>query len=190
MKRYFIHLINLLFVLYACENRNKSEHKNVSFKDTTKSISIQSKDNHSDSDVTESISYNEESLKEEFNNYKIFKLDDTIKADLNGDQVVEAAYFTGKQKKELIIVDGSTHISVKAGLDSSFGNMGSDFNWVDYWGITNDKETFEVIIKDDEIVGEQKTKLNNKSLFVRKMEAGGGVLTFRKGKYSWIHQSD
>jgi hypothetical protein len=60
---------------------------------------------------------------------------------------------------------------------------------VDYWGLVEDKETFETIIKDDEIAGDRKVKLENPSIALGKDEVGGGLITFMKGKYVWIHQT-
>ena len=131
------------------------------------------------------------SLIGQFKKYKIHTLTDTIKADLNGDKVFEISYFADNDtKKGIIIVDGQTKKQTNVGLDKSFGDMGIDFSWVDFWGTTGDTETYEVTIKDSEVVGDRKIKLDNTSLFLRKDEVGGGVITFKNGKYIWIHQSD
>ena len=68
--------------------------------------------------------------------------------------------------------------------------MPDNFDWIDFWGITDDKETFEIIVKDEEIISDTITKLANTSIFVRKEEVGGGVITFKDNKFIWIHQSD
>lgn len=68
--------------------------------------------------------------------------------------------------------------------------MRNDFSWVDFWGTTKDRETYEIVIKDSEIIGDKTTKLDNNSIFVRKEEVGGGVITYKNGKFIWVHQSD
>ena len=68
--------------------------------------------------------------------------------------------------------------------------MGDDLSWVDYWGLVKDSSTFKIIVEKSEVVGDTIIKLDNPSIAVRKMEAGGGLITFRKGRYEWINQAD
>ncbi|RFS17115.1 hypothetical protein [Emticicia sp. C21] len=124
----------------------------------------------------------------EFKNFKVYNISDTIKADFNGDKVIDTAFFT--DKKNISIVDGLSKKAIIVGVDKSSEEMGNDFSWVDFWGITTDIETYEIVIDDSEIVGDKKVKLNNTSLFLRKDEVGGGVITFKDGQYIWIHQTD
>jgi len=127
----------------------------------------------------------------QFNTYKVYSIKDSIRSDFNGDGFQDIAYFknTGKEKK-IFISDGQTKKQELVGTDASFNEMGSDFNWVDFWGTLDDKETFEIIVKDGDIMGERKTKLKHTSLFVRKEESGGGVIIFLNKNYKWVHQSD
>lgn len=61
---------------------------------------------------------------------------------------------------------------------------------MDYWGVLQDSSTYEIIITNGEIVGDTLVRLENPSIFVRKKEVGGGLITFKDGKYEWIHQAD
>jgi hypothetical protein len=47
-----------------------------------------------------------------------------------------------------------------------------------------------VLIGEGEIIGEQEFVLANPSIYVRKAEVGGGVITFKDGKFRWVHQAD
>jgi hypothetical protein len=165
--------------LTACLNRDKNEDLR------TKTESIKSFNDQINQKVII-----DSSLISEFKNSKIFSVSDTINSDLNGDGINDHAYFTDIIKRELIIIDGKSRTITKIGDDISFDKIGKDFKWVDFWGITTDHETFEVIIQDNEIVNEQKYLLNYNSLFLRKNDVGGGVITFRNGKFVWIHQAD
>jgi hypothetical protein len=131
------------------------------------------------------------SIKNEFKIFRIARLKDTIKADLNGDKIVDFAYITNTDdRKEIFVLDGKTKTKTKIGSDSLSVNMPDNFYWIDFWGITEDKQTFEIIVKDDEIVGDTIIRLVNKSIFVRKEEVGGGLITFKDNKFIWVHQSD
>jgi hypothetical protein len=44
-------------------------------------------------------------------------------------------------------------------------------------------ETYEIIIKETEIIEDRKVKLDNPSIVVRKEEVGGGLITCKDGKY-------
>ncbi len=67
----------------------------------------------------------------------------------------------------------------------------TDFNWIDYWGLMEDKETYETIFSEDgDILGTKEVVLQNPSIFVGIDEGGGGLITFKNGKYEWIYQAD
>ena len=129
--------------------------------------------------------------KYEFNSLTLLKLDEVIKEDFNGDGKIDKAIFvTDKGKSGIKIIDGKTEEVTIIGLGHEFEEMGDDFSWVDYWGVVKDKTTFEIIIEDGEILGEQAVKLENPSLLLKKEDVGGGLLTFKEGKFVWIHQTD
>lgn len=124
-------------------------------------------------------------------NFEQYTLSDTITADLDGDSISDQAYFRiSSSKKTIIVKNGKTNKETRIGLDKSFKDMGSNFNWVDKWGTISDNEVYENVIRNGEVIGGKKVKLTNKSLFVGKDDAGGGIITFKDGKFIWIHQAD
>jgi len=130
-------------------------------------------------------------LNSQFKQATAFKLSDTIIADFNGDGKVDKAVFKKeKNTSGIIIKHGGTNEEVRLCFGKPFANM-TDFDWVDFWGIVKDKETFEIVIDENsEIVDDRTISLENPSIVVRKEEVGGGIITFKNGKYEWIHQSD
>lgn len=182
-----------IYTLISCNTKKeKEQYKNISQKDTLKIINSeivsQEEVERNDFDTVTNITA---SLKNDFKSFEIKNTTDTIKADLNGDKVSDLAFFTNSNdKRQLFILDGKTKRKIKFEKYTSSGEKEDDFSWVDYWGTTDDNETFEILIIDSEIVGDTLTKLNNKSIFLRKEEVGGGVITFKDNRFIWIHQSD
>ncbi len=127
----------------------------------------------------------------EFKDFSKYRLTDTIVVDLNGDQVNDTATFeTRNGKAGIVITAGGTSRQTLIGCGNAFEEMGDDFSWVDEWGIVRDKSTYEIVVKDGEIVGGEQFVLDNPSVYVRKAEVGGGVITFKDGKFTWVHQAD
>jgi hypothetical protein len=108
---------------------------------------------------------------------------------LTGDGVVDRAYFEGDPRK-LIVVIGENNRRVVVGSDNTFDGVAEDLSWVDYWGITHDRTTGQVVVVDGEVSGGKSIALRNSSIVLRRGEEGGGVVTFRDGWFNWIHQSD
>ncbi len=180
--------------LISCNTKNENEqNQNISQKDTLakknkSEIVSQKEDDRNEFDTLTNIT---SSLKNEFKSFEIKNTKDTIKEDLNGDKISDLAFFTNNNdKRQIFILDGKSKRKIKFEKYTSSGEMEDDFSWVDYWGTTKDKETFEILIIDSEIAGDTIKKLENNSIFVRKEEVGGGVITYINNKYIWIHQSD
>lgn len=126
----------------------------------------------------------------EFEKVSQLKLTDTITVDFNGDRIIDQAIFKKDQENSgIIITHGGSNEEIKIGFGKPFAHM-TDFNWVDYWGLLYDSKTSEIIIENNEIIGDREFKLDNPSIVLRKEEAGGGLITFKNGKYVWVHQSD
>lgn len=126
----------------------------------------------------------------EFKDFVIFNLTDTLKADFNYDGKLDMAIFIQNNLSSgIVISEGGNSKNYKIGFGESFGPF-EDFNWVDYWGILNDSETFEVIIEEDELKEGREIQLLGPSIFLRNYESGGGLITFKNGEYIWIHQTD
>ena len=176
--------------LISCNTKNENEQsqKDTLAKKNKSEIVSQKEDDRNKFDTVKNIT---SSLKNEFKSFEIKNTKDTIKADLNGDKILDLAFFTNNNdKRQIFILDGKSKRKIKFEKYTSSGEREDDFSWVDYWGTTEDKETFEILIIDSEIAGDTITKLDNKSIFVRKEEVGGGVITYKNNKYIWIHQSD
>ena len=187
MTRQTLQILTFL-TLTACNNVNQKAD-NITRKDTiflnkSQKLDIAPKTKPIEN---EKIPNRDSSMIGEFKIFKIYELSDTIKSDLNGDNILDLALFSDSK---IYIIDGRTKKRLQVGLDKSFGDMSNNFSWVDFWGTTEDKETYEIVVKDSEIVGDKTTKLDNSSIFVRKHEVGGGVITYKDSKFIWVHQSD
>ncbi len=146
--------------------------------------------NFGQSNSSVDIDFQKQSLDNEFKKATLFQLTDTIVADFNGDGNLDQATFRKKNKTSgIIIKHGKTNEEVKIGFGEPFDYL-TEFNWVDFWGLVNDSETYEIVFENNEIVGDRTVTLENPSIVLRKEEVGGGVITFKDGKYQWIHQSD
>lgn len=127
----------------------------------------------------------------EFDHFHLLSLKDTIREDFNGDGAAEEAVFTTRNDKAgILITDGKTKKQTPIGLGQPFEEMGDDFSWVDYWGVTKDSLTYEVIVDSSEVVGDTEIRLERPAIFLRRYEVGGGLIAYRNGKYEWIHQAD
>lgn len=126
----------------------------------------------------------------EFQDYKEYRITDTISIDLNGNGILELIYFDKKDCPKLIIAEkGQGLISIGCGKEEYKG-FPNAIGWVDLWCVVYDKETFEVIVEDEELVGDKIVSLERPSVYVGKEEAGGGIITYRNGEFYWVHQSD
>jgi hypothetical protein len=158
-----------------------STHSNVSTADSLSSDSVP---------YANDVSYFQSELEGEFKNYQYVNLDDTIHADLNGGGVPDKAIFTTVNGKQgILITHGETNEKVNIGFGNALEEM-DDFGWVEYWALVRDSDTYEIVIEDDQIVGDTVVPLSQPSIAVKKAEVGGGVITFQNGKYIWIHQAD
>jgi hypothetical protein len=178
----------LTFLILTCCGQTVREQKNAELIDTVKAdfevkiLEIK--------DTTIMFELDNYSLSDEFDTEIMFELTDTIKADFNGDGIIDQAVFRIENETSgIIITYGQTEEKIEIGLGKSFAHL-ADFNWVDSWGLFKGEETFEIVIEDTEIIGDRKVELSNPALIVRREESGGGLITFREGKYIWIHQAD
>lgn len=126
----------------------------------------------------------------DFQKATLYGLKDTIKADFNGDGFQDfAVYIKDSLTSGILIRHGQTDEEFRLGFGQSIGGM-TEFDWVDYWGLVEDKETSENIFSEDGDLLESRTvKLQNPSIALGKLETGGGLITFRNGRYKWIHQT-
>ncbi|MFI1770208.1 hypothetical protein [Thalassobellus citreus] len=198
MKNYFF-LILTLITLLSCKDKGNVNSETKVLK--TESV-IETKVIEKQIELTEKVKT--ESLKSEnkkvgdwthpeffeFNNYKEYRVTDTISLDLNGNGILERIYFDKKDCPKLIIEEkGQDLISIGCGKEE-YNGFPNAIGWVNLWCVVSDKETFEVIVKDGELVGDKIVNLERPSIYVGKEEAGGGIITYRNGELYWVHQSD
>lgn len=128
----------------------------------------------------------------EYEKVKLYNLTDTILADFNGDGFLDKAYFNNiSNNSGIIIKSGKTKKTFKIGFNKNFSTWKKfDCHWVEYWGLVEDKVTFETTFdKDGDVLGGKEVKLQNPSIVLGKYESGGGLITFLNGKFVWIHQT-
>ncbi|MEM1328472.1 MAG: hypothetical protein AAGI23_21130 [Bacteroidota bacterium] len=128
-------------------------------------------------------------LESTFEFFEVYSLADTPLADFNGDGHIDQALFMSSPNSGIIIRHGKTSEEIRLGFGVPFAHL-RDFDWVDYWGIVEDEVVDEQVIDEGEVAEVQKTILNSPSIFIRRLEEGGGIITYRDGRYIWIHQAD
>lgn len=137
------------------------------------------------------LEYRKQSLSS-FEKVTLYNLKDTIITDFNGDGILDKAFY--KKENEIsgsVIKHGNTKEEFRIGFGMNFAFWPDfDCNWVDYWGLVQDKETRETTFTEEgDVLGSREVKLPNPSLFLGADEVGGGLITFLNGKYQWIHQA-
>ena len=182
-------------ILTGCGQTNSEQSSNIvidTLTDTVSDTAISDSNNVvqlNSTDENQTDEYRKQSLSG-FEKATLYKLTDTITADFNGDGFLDkAVYKKDKETSGIIIIHGKTNDQVKIGFGKQFAHM-TEFDWVDYWGLVQDKETTETTFTEDGDVLDSKTvKLKNPSIALGKDEVGGGLITYRNGKYEWIHQT-
>ncbi len=141
-------------------------------------------------ETSSNIDFQKESLKSDFEMATHFSLTEIIIADFNGDGNSDSAFYMKENKTSgIIIKHGQTKEKVRIGFGKNFSHL-TEFNWVDFWGLVKDSTTYEIIFDETNTLNDTIIGLENPSIVVRKEESGGGLITFMKGEYKWIHQSD
>jgi hypothetical protein len=143
--------------------------------------------------------YHEQMVVDGIKNFDIHRRSDTIVQDMNSDGVAERIFFN--DSRNIVIVDGDTNTERifiayddDDGEDSGNNDNWRVFDWVDFWGVTNDSLSYCMEFTADETLVTKEVQLLYPSIFVRKLDSGGGIITFDgeqfDGKYVWIHQND
>jgi len=185
-----------LSILTSCRQPNSKQKNEQKISTNTDTLNTELKNKEAELNTSQNLiertDYQKKALDFAYEKAILFQLTDTITADFNGDGYLDKATLTKENETSgLIIKHGKNNEHIKIGFGKSFSTWEDfDLNWVDFWGLVNDSETYEIVIEDAEIIGERKVNLVNPSIVVRKEDAGGGLITFRNGKYEWIHQSD
>ncbi|MEM7659594.1 MAG: hypothetical protein AAF399_25995 [Bacteroidota bacterium] len=110
-------------------------------------------------------------------------------ADFDGDGILDSAWFLSEVSPSGIFLElSSVPSSIRLGFGAPFAHV-TDFDWVDYWGIVQDSNTYEIQVIDGEIQGDSFVPLPHSSIFLRQEEVGGGVISWQSGSFLWIHQA-
>lgn len=192
-------LILISLTLLSCGEPNSKQKATdlsvINFREIVKE-SERTKDEIYNLEVDKECDYNSESYRQEslnmsFKKNILYNLNDTIEADFNGDGHIDKVFYKKENATSgIIIIHGQINEEIRFGFGKSFAHL-TDFNWIDYWGLMEDKETYETTFsKDGDILGTKEVVLQNPSIFVGIDEGGGGLITFINGKYEWIHQAD
>lgn len=189
-----IYILTFL-ILIGCGQSNSKQTQNAvsntltdQISDTTiKESSEFAKQNSIDENLNED--YRNQALSE-FDKATLNALTDIITADFNGDGFLDKAiYKKEKETSGIIIIHDKTNEQVKIGFGKQFSHM-TEFDWVDYWGLVEDKETSETAFTvDGDVLYCKTVNLKNPSIALGKDEVGGGLITYLNGKYVWIHQT-
>lgn len=114
--------------------------------------------------------------------------------DFNGDGEADLALFVADRatkKHGVCMLHAGTSECVVLGAGHSFHAGGDDFRWVDQWEVLRKGETWETTFRaDGDVSDAQKASVENVSVRVCADEGGCGVITFRNGRYHWVHQGD
>jgi hypothetical protein len=182
-------------ILVGCGQSNSEQTSNVVIDTLTDEVSVTTKSDSSDiaqqnsPDENQTEEYRKQSLSG-FEKATLYKLTDTIVADFNGDGIIDKAFYKKEnQNSGIIIKHGQTNEVVKIGFGKQFAHM-TEFDWVDYWGLVEDRETSKTTFTEEgDVLGSKAVKLQNSSIALGADEVGGGLITFLNGKYVWIHQT-
>ncbi len=189
-----IYILTFL-ILTSCGQSNSEQTSNVVLDTLTDQVldtAFIDSNNIAQQNSTEE-KLNEENRKQSLSGFekaKLYKLTDTITADFNGDGTLDKAFYKKDNGTSGIIIrHGKTNEEVKIGFGKQFELM-REFDWVDYWGLVEDRETSETTFSEDgDVLGSKDVKLQNPSIALGADELGGGLITFLNGKYVWIHQT-
>ncbi len=188
MKKYYF---VILVIVFSCDTK-KSKTKEYS--NSIDSIEMISKKAKSQDSL---LIINEENLDWthhnyfEFKKYKEYKINDTINIDLNGNGVFEKVFFDNTDCPKIIFQEDNKELfSLGCGNKPNNG-FHSEIGWVDLWCVVADKKVWEVLFTENgDIDKDTIIDLDRPSIYIGKEEAGGGIITFKKNKPYWVHQSD
>jgi hypothetical protein len=127
---------------------------------------------HNFSEEDHSIDDSRKESLSDFEKATLYKLTDTISADYNGDGFIDKAFYKKENETSgIIIKHGQTNEEFKIGFGKQFAHL-TEFNWVDFWGLVEDRETSETtFMEDGDVLGSKwKICLDSSILLTRKAE--------------------
>ncbi len=193
MKKQLV-ILSTIVLLFGCGQTNKEktlQTENTVKHDSTLNCRTSEKDS-----LGNIMNSRKETLNREFKEYKIYRLNETLCEDFNGDGIADKAEFVKSNGKTgIIITDGKSKELTRLGFGKKFAHL-TDFDWVNYWGVLKDSSTKEVEFDNNsgDILGSKTVQLKNISIFLRQDEneegSGGGIITYEDNNYKWIHQTE
>jgi len=193
MKKQLV-ILSTIVLLFGCGQTKKEktlQTENTVKHDSTLNCTTSEKDS-----LGNIMNSRKETLNREFKKYKIYRLNETLCEDFNGDGIADKAEFVKSNGKTgIIITDGKSKELTKLGFGKKFAHL-TDFDWVIYWGVLKDSSTNEVEFDNNsgDILGSKTVQLKNISIFLRQDEneegSGGGIITYADNNYKWIHQTE
>ena len=187
MKYLFYFFLSLLFISCKEDSSKAPKRTDASFnhKDT---VSI---NQGTGSVKLSNVGKEAELLSDSVSLYR-YGLQDTLREDVNCDGFIDQIFFSKQNSlRHIILLDGKSKTQKVLGLDLRVqGELDADYSWADFWGITRDTSTWEMIIDDGEIAGSRTVTLQCPSIVLRKEEVGGGIITFKNAEFIWVHQAD
>jgi len=182
----FLFVLLAVYSLVSCENADTNE-QHLTDRQTANEIE---KTKEIDTEGLGDPNKNDQFLSIEFKSSTQYNLQDTIVADFNGDEKFDQAIYIKTNKTSGIkIIDGASQSTLKIGFGHLFAHI-ADFDWVEYWGLVNDTQSYEIIFDEEEVADARDVVLEHPSIVLRQTDAFGGIITFRNGQYDWIHQAD
>ncbi len=117
-----------------------------------------------------------------------------LSADLDGDgKNDKVVYIQHRDSKKygLCIVLQADSKCIILGAGKKFYAVGDNFRWVDQWEIIEPGKTWQATFRNDgDVLGTEEVRLINRSIRLCVDEGGCGVISYKKGRFIWIHQAD
>lgn len=137
------------------QSRNNESNLNFKLNKLTEKIADKTTVNNEftkqkSTDENQSIEHIEQDLNQ-FKKGKLFRLSETIRADFNGDGFLDQAFYKKEKGTSGIIINhGNTNEEVRIGFGRNFASwLDFECNWIDYWGLVEDRKTSKVIFSED-----------------------------------------
>jgi len=187
----------LIFSVFGC-NTNSNKNKTNTFKNKQKQVMFQNSDSlvkiykPTRTEIKEIVQVvNDTNYSFNFKNYKQYKLSDTIKIDINRNGIIDEIFFKKTDSCSTILIKEKGVKLLSVGCENDDLDYPDIVDWVKVWCVVNDKSTRKVLfLENGDIDKDTIVKIKGPSIYLEKIEVGGGLITYKNGKICWIHQSD
>lgn len=125
-----------------------------------------------------------------FTDYMEHPLNDTINIDLNGNGILEKIYFNNRDHDRIFIDEKGASRIILGAKNGEFSEFPTHLNWVDFWSVVSDKKVTQVLFEENgPVIKDTIIAMEGPGIYIGREVLGGGIITYRKNKLSWIHQS-